>query len=377
MRPIWEGRRVIVCVGTGGVGKTTTSAAIGLAAARAGLRTLVMTIDPARRLANAMGLPEFGNIEREIPADLVAAHGVELAAPLWAMMPDTKRTFDALIQQVAPDRERQRRIFQNRLYQEFSTVLHGTLEFAAVEKLYEVYTDHRYDLIVLDTPPSRNAIDFLEAPARLTEFLEHDTWQWLLKPYAIAGKLSLKLFDLGDSFILRTLGKMAGAETIKELAEFIFAFQGMYDDFRVRSRRVRELLVSEDLAFALVTSTQPNQLAAAQAFREGLHREGMRVRSVVVNRVRNHPLAGASEELMHQRLAPLLAGAEEGMRDGILRAIAQEVALADLAEAAVKRLRERFQISPLIVLPELPLDAHDIDSLVALHTAFFAGPTAG
>ena len=177
MTPLWEKRRVIACIGAGGVGKTTTSAAIGLAAARAGRRTLVMTIDPARRLANAMGLPEFGNIEREIPADLIANLGVTLAAPLWAMMPDIKRTFDGLIQQVAADRERQQKIFQNRLYQEFSTALHGTLEFAAVEKLYEVYTDDRYDLIVLDTPPSRSAVDFLEAPGQLTEFLEHESWQ--------------------------------------------------------------------------------------------------------------------------------------------------------------------------------------------------------
>ncbi len=370
MTPVWEGRRVVVCVGTGGVGKTTTSAAIGMAASRAGLRTLVMTIDPARRLANAMGLPEFGNVEREIPADLIASHGVELTAPLWAMMPDTKRTFDSLIEQVAPDRERQQKIFQNRLYQEFSTALHGTLEFAAVEKLYEVFVDQRYDLIVLDTPPSRNAIDFFEAPSQLTEFLEHDTWQWLLKPYAMAGKLSLKLFDLGDSFILRTLGKMAGAETIKELAEFIFAFQGMYEEFRERSNRVRELLVSDDIAFVLVTSTQPNQLAAAQAFRAGLHRQGMHVRSLVVNRVRSSPLAHATREQVDARLAELLADAGEAAQGAVRDALDQEIALAKVAETAIARLRERFGQAPLIALPELPLDAHDIDSLVALHAAF-------
>ena len=208
----------------------------------------------------------------------------------------------------------------------------------------------------------------------------------MLKPYVIAGKLSLKLFDLGDSFILRTLGRMAGAETIRELAEFIFAFQGMYGEFRDRSRRVRELLVSEDLAFVLVTSTQPNQLAAAQAFRAGLRAQGMRVRGVVVNRVRNPPLVGADLAQLRQRLAALLPGDDE-LAAAVARAVEQEAALAELAVTAVARLREqfgsetrkvaRFARSPTgsrrrlrFSLPELPLDAHDLESLVALHASF-------
>ncbi|MBI3180157.1 MAG: AAA family ATPase, partial [Deltaproteobacteria bacterium] len=149
----WDGRKVVVCVGTGGVGKTTTAAALAIAAAAAGRRTLVMTIDPARRLANAMGIAEIGNLEREIPSERLAAYGVQLKAPLFAMMPDVKRTFDDLVRRTAPNPEARDRILNSRIYEYFSTSLVGSHEYAAVEKLYEVYASGAYDLIVLDTPP--------------------------------------------------------------------------------------------------------------------------------------------------------------------------------------------------------------------------------
>jgi len=368
---VWEGRKVVMCVGTGGVGKTTASAAIGLAAAASGLRTLVMTIDPARRLANALGLAEFGNVEREIAADLVTPLGIELRAPLWAMMPDVKRTFDELIVRVAPDRERREKIFQNRFYQQFSTALVGSLEYASVEKLYEVYTSGRYDLVVLDTPPSQNATDFLEAPGKILDFLEQETLQWLLKPYAVAGKLSFKLLDLGNSFVLRTLGKMAGGDTITELAEFILGFQGMYEGFRERSRDVRALLSSEELAFVLVTSTQPNQVAAVQTLREGLHREGMHVRSVVVNRVRRDPFADVRRSALFERIGELVTDPQR--RQAIEMAFTEEGMLAELGVTVLDRVKQKVGPTPIIELPELPLDAHDLDSLVALHSAFLPG----
>ena len=371
MTAVWEGRKVVMCVGTGGVGKTTASAAIGLAAAASGLRTLVMTIDPARRLANALGLAEFGNVEREIAADLVTPLGIELRAPLWAMMPDVKRTFDELIVRVAPDRERREKIFQNRFYQQFSTALVGSLEYASVEKLYEVYTSGRYDLVVLDTPPSQNATDFLEAPGKILDFLEQETLQWLLKPYAVAGKLSFKLLDLGNSFVLRTLGKMAGGDTITELAEFILGFQGMYEGFRERSRDVRALLSSEELAFVLVTSTQPNQVAAVQTLREGLHREGMHVRSVVVNRVRRDPFADVRRSALFERIGELVTDPQR--RQAIEMAFTEEGMLAELGVTVLDRVKQKVGPTPIIELPELPLDAHDLDSLVALHSAFLPG----
>ncbi|MEL6544494.1 MAG: ArsA-related P-loop ATPase, partial [Myxococcota bacterium] len=157
MTALWSDRKVVVAVGTGGVGKTTVSASLALAAAASGKKTLVMTIDPARRLANALGISDSGNTEHELSPEELARHGIEVSEPLWAMMPDVKTTFDRLVERFAPDSQRREAILRNQIYEHFSTALAGSLEYAAVERLYEVYSSGRYDLIVLDTPPSRNA----------------------------------------------------------------------------------------------------------------------------------------------------------------------------------------------------------------------------
>jgi len=367
MDAIWEGRRVLICVGTGGVGKTTTAAAIAVAAAASGKRTLVMTIDPARRLANAMGLANVGNVERELAPELLAAHGITLGAELYVMMPNIKRIFDELVDRIAPNAERREKIIRNRFYQHSSTVLAGSLDFAAVEKLYDVYNNDRYDLIVLDTAPSQNAVSFLEAPGRILDFLEDDTIQWLVKPYALAGDFTLKLFDLGSSFILRTLSKMAGGDTIRELAEFILAFQGMYDGFRDRSRRVHSLLTSDELAFVVVTSPQTHQLETTVRLQDQLNKEAMRVGAVVVNRVRTIPVPEASRERLALRVDELLPERE---RETVHRALTEEAQLAAQSQRQVAALKERLSSVPLIELPELPLDVHDLDSLAELCKAF-------
>jgi len=368
--PLWSDRRVLLCVGTGGVGKTTVSAAIALAAASRGLRTLVMTIDPARRLANALGLSEFGNMEHEVSAEVLAKLGVELQGPLWAMMPDVKRTFDDLIARAAPDAERRDKILRNRFYQRFSTVLAGSLEYAAVEKLYEVYASDRYDLIVLDTPPSQNATDFLQAPGRILDFLEQDTLQWILKPYGAAGRFSFKLLDVGSSFVFRSLGKLAGAETIGQIVEMVLGFQGMYDGFRHRSTQVRQLLMSDEVAFVVVTSPQPAQRGSVRQLREGLHHEGMRVRAAVVNRVRQPPFGEVSAEIAMEELRRAVADWPPEEASGVLEALGEEVELWSRGQNSLGTLREVLGDTPVVELPELPLDAHDLQSLVALYGAF-------
>lgn len=368
-QPIWEGRKVVVNVGTGGVGKTTVSAAMAVAAAASGRRTLVMTIDPARRLANALGLPSFGNVEHQIEQDQLDPYGVKLKAPLWAMMPDVKRTFDELVERFAPNDEKKRAILGNRIYQHFSTVLVGSHEYAAVEKLHEVYASGKYDLIILDTPPSNNAIDFLEAPSRIIDFLEQDTIQWLVKPYAAAGRFSLKLLDVGSSFIGKTVGKLAGTETLRELAEFVLGFQGMYEGFKERSRKVRDLLASDEVAFNLVSSTQRAQHDAMFRFKEELAAEGLKVRGLVVNRVRDVPpdvTAPASIAAVRKALAALPSGATEQA----VQALLEEASLAQADHDAVKRLAEHLGHVQTILLPELPSDVHDLASLAALHSRF-------
>lgn len=363
---VWQDRRVVMCMGTGGVGKTTVAATLGLAAAASGLRTLVMTIDPARRLANALGLQSIGNMETEIPPDLLTPLGVRLQAPLWVMMPDVKRTFDDLIERYAPSAEHLHRILNNRFYQQFSTLLAGSLEYAAVEKLYEVHTSGRYDLIVLDTPPSRQAVDFLEAPGKILDFLEHDTLKLLLRPYTLAGKFSLKLFDLGSSFVLSTLGRLAGSDTLRELADFIFGFQGMYDGFRDRSQGIRQLLQSDALAIVLVTAPASRQIEMVTAFRQELHHEGLHVRALVVNRVRRNPYDGIDRPAAESALRAALGN------DGaaIIRVLGDEAAWAQQGEARLREVDQAFADTEIVRLPELPVDVHDLESLARLHRQF-------
>ncbi len=365
--PLWQGRKVLVSVGTGGVGKTTVSASLAVAAAAAGKRTLVMTIDPARRLANALGLTDFGDVEREIPKEALAPYGVQLKAPLWAMMPDVKRTFDDLIARIAPTPERRRQILENRIYKQFSTVIAGSLEYAAVEKLYEVHSSGRYDLIVLDTPPSQSAFDFLHAPGRIIDFLEQETIQRFVRPYAAAGRLSWKLLDLGTSFIVKTLGRFAGGEVLQELADFLLSFQGLYDGFRDRARKVRGLIASEELAFVLVATARGPERAAMLRFREDLASFGVTVRALVLNRVRQLPFDEAAAAAVQKKLAERVPKQHAA---AWADALGEEAKLAHLDAEALRRLREELPALRTIPLYELPLDAHDLESLARLSAAF-------
>lgn len=356
-------RKVIVCVGTGGVGKTTVSATLAVAAAAQGRRTLVMTIDPARRLASALGLSDIGNVETEIKPERLAPYGVQLTAPLWVMMPDVKRTFDDLVARWAPSMESRNKILNNRIYQHFSTALVGSLEYAAVEKLYEVYASGKYDLIVLDTPPSQNALDFLDAPNRISDFLEQDSLQWLLKPSLFAGKFSLKVFDFGTALMQRTLGNMAGTETLRELAEFILGFQGMYEGFRERSQKVKHLLASPELAFVLVGSTHPTQQLSMLHFRDALEKSGLPIRMLILNRVRQLATTLGSEINPRELIAKYVQGPDA---DRLGAAVEEEISLDRIDVQACKDLRLVFNNIPLLALPELVLDVNDLENLARL-----------
>jgi anion-transporting ArsA/GET3 family ATPase len=363
MSPFFAGRKVVICAGTGGVGKTTVSASLGIAAAASGLRTLVMTIDPARRLANALGLPDFGNVEHEVSAASLAPYGVTLEAPLFAMMPDVQRTFDELIARHARSESERRAILGNYIYQQFASHLAGALEYAAVEKLYEVHASGRYDLIVLDTPPSQSVLDFLTAPSRIITFLEQDTVQWLIKPYLLAGRLSVKLLDLGSALISRSLRRLAGADTLRAIAEFLVAFHGMFDGFRERSQKVRALLASDEVAFALVGTARANDRAALLRFRATLQGAGLVTRAVILNRTRPLPYAEADAEAVRERLAASVPPAE---RERLLAALTEEATLAREDAAAFSALAAELTDTTVLTLPELPLDAHDLESLAVL-----------
>ncbi|MEC9465519.1 MAG: ArsA-related P-loop ATPase, partial [Myxococcota bacterium] len=246
-------------------------------------------------------------------------------------------------------------------------------EYAAVEMLYDVFSSNRFDLIVLDTPPSQNAIDFLEAPSKMLNFLEQSSTQWFLKPSAVAGRLSMKIFDVGSSIIAGTLGKMAGGETIRELSSFLVALSDLYDGFAERHEAVRSLLSSEDLGFVLVTSTQANQRAAMRRFRNDLAAGGFKTRGVIINRVRH---VDYSTETLQAELDSAKLDLSTAELEALSQALDEEHLLARQDAKAIEALRAEIGTTPMIELPELPLDAHDLASLAALHTRFLEpGPS--
>jgi anion-transporting ArsA/GET3 family ATPase len=362
-----SGKRIAVCVGSGGVGKTTLAAAIALQRALDGGKALVCTIDPARRLANALGLESLGNVETHVPTHLLAAAGLAPKGSLFAMMLDVKRTWDDLVARHAPDRSRQERIFRNRIYQQISSALAGSQEYMAMEKLYELATERDYDLVVLDTPPTAHALDFLEAPDRILDFLGNEAARVLLTPALRAGKLGVRLLQLGSSYVARTLARFTGAELLADIAEFMAQFQGMYEGFKSRAAAVRALLAQPDVGFVVVASPSPISVDEALFFQEHLHDEAMPIAGMVANRV---------------TLDLWPAGGPLPTTDQIAAALRQnqgDVALAPRLAATLTdhqrlALADRRQVSRLfsratgaqVVIPRLESDVHDLAGLAEL-----------
>src|SRR5919197_465913 len=241
-----EGKRVCICAGSGGVGKTTTSAAIAAGMAARGRKVAVLTIDPARRLANSLGLPELGNEERRVPGDFGDGE-------LWAMMLDAKRTFDELVEWHAPDEQTRDAVLGNRIYQELSNAVAGSQEYMAMEKLHELHQEGRYDLLVLDTLPSRHALDFLDAPRRLSRFIDSRSLQLFTAP----GRFGLRVLGRGTGVVFSVLGRATGVDVLEDLSEFFRSFGGMVEGFRERAERVNALLGDSRSTFVVVTSPAP------------------------------------------------------------------------------------------------------------------------
>ncbi|HEY5678069.1 MAG TPA: ArsA-related P-loop ATPase, partial [Myxococcales bacterium] len=284
-----EGRKVICCVGSGGVGKTTTAAALALQAAMEGKRALVLTIDPARRLANSLGLREMGNEETRIEPAHFAAANLAPRGEMWAMMLDLKHTWDELVKRQARSPHQAEAILGNQLYQTLSTAMAGSLEYMAMEKVYEVYTSGRFDLIVLDTPPTSNALDFLHAADRILDVLDNNAMRVVLGPMLKAGKFGFRLLAAPSGLVLRTLARFTGSDFLRDLAGFMMAFEGMYEGFKDRAARVKQLLASRESGFVLVTGPNPLTTQEALFFHRALEQDGIRTAAVVVNRVQRDP----------------------------------------------------------------------------------------
>jgi anion-transporting ArsA/GET3 family ATPase len=343
-------RAVIVCCGSGGVGKTTISATFALAAARAGRRACVVTVDPARRLADALGVQSLPNTPTEVQGDW--------PGHLHALMLDTKGTFDDLIHTYARTPEQAEGILANRLYQNLASALSGTQEYMAMEKLNELVESGEFDVVVVDTPPTRNALDLLDAPRRLTRFLENRIFRALLFPT----RVSLRAVGLATQALLRTLSKVAGAEIVQDAVAFFQAFEGMEEGFRSRAGAVRELLADPTTAYVLVTSARPDSVAEANFFAQKLAERDVAPAALVVNRI--HPRFGSLTEV------PPAASA------GPLRALeANLTTLNDIArreESSYAALAAEVAPAPIGRIPLFGQDVHDVAGLQRIADVLFS-----
>jgi len=346
--------RIVVCTGSGGVGKTTTAAVVAMEAARRGRRACVVTIDPARRLANAMGLAGLTGTATRVdgPWD----------GELWALMLDTKSTFDALVAKHAGDPAQAEAILSNRFYRNISGALSGTQEYMAMEKLYELHHDGGYDLVVVDTPPTRNALDFLEAPRRLTRFLDHRLYKLLMTPT----KGLARAVNVAAQAFLRTVSKVVGGDVVADSIEFFTAFDGMETGFSERAEAVVELLTHDETAFVLVTAPRRDVVEEATFFAEKLHEADIPVRALVVNRVHPHFTDAPADTLR------LRAGTHAGTALGELYAN-----LADFATVAASEddhlhgLSARVAPAPVVKVPFLDSDVHDLGGLALIARHLF------
>ena len=283
-------RRVILVVGCGGVGKTTTTAALGLAAARRGKRVLCLTIDPARRLSQSLGFEQMTTAAQQVSPALFERSGLQVKGSMTVMMLDTKSTFDNLIAQLAPTPEKRDSILGNVLYKYISTSLAGTQEYMAMEKLYAVKGDPAYDLILLDTPPTTNALDFLDAPERLIGALDSSATRWFVQAFQSSRKLSLNLLARSTAAILRGSGRLTGGGFLEQVASFITEINEIFGSWRARANEISGALRGPEVAYVLVTTPDPLSVREVLYFADRLREQSMRRDAFVVNRV--HPVYG-------------------------------------------------------------------------------------
>lgn len=273
-------KEIVIFCGSGGVGKTTTAAAAGaMAATYLGGKVLVLTVDPARRLANALGLEQFGNVETRVPHELFTDAGVEPRGELWAAMLDTKESWDALVRTHAPDAETREAILANPLYQNIAGKFVQSHDYIAMERLYEIHASGRYDLIIVDTPPTRNAIDFLEAPERMADFFSSRLLRWLILPYKsrLINAASRPFYSIAD--------RILGSQFLQDIAEFFILFQSMYDGFVERAHAVTRTLEDHRTTFAVVSTLETAPVREADFFIDALDDKGFHLGAVVLNKV--------------------------------------------------------------------------------------------
>jgi anion-transporting ArsA/GET3 family ATPase len=367
LAPVLDGADVVVCCGSGGVGKTTTAAVLGLQAAELGRRAVVVTIDPARRLADALGLP--GGLASEPTRIDLSAQDSSAPGELWAMMLDPAAAFDALVRRNAVDDEQVERILSNPFYRNISRTLSGTQEYMAAETLHQLHDDDRFDLVVVDTPPSRNALDFLEASGVLARFLDHRLFRLLMLP----ARRSMRVVNAATQPLLRAIGKVVGSAVLADAIAFFQAFAGMEAGFRQRADVVIDLLRSEATRYVVVASPHRDTVTEAAWFVDQLVDQDIAMVAGVANRV--HPTFGDGTAADAAKASAAAEADGDGERAALWRNVAELRALAEAAEEELAPFAELLGDEPLGKVPLLAGDVHDLATLAEVRRHLFPEPS--
>jgi anion-transporting ArsA/GET3 family ATPase len=362
--------RVCICLGAGGVGKTTTSAALALGLAARGQKVAVITIDPARRLAAALGLGEQAGEESQmgqhrIDPALFAAQGVAMKGELWATMLDPKRTFDDIVTRLEPDDHARQEILTNPIYGELSTAVAGSQELSAIAKLYELHHERDFDVIVLDTPPSRNALDFLDAPTRLLGFLEGRA----LKVFVSPGGLTARVFGRSTALVFAIFARVTGVDMLSDLSRFFRSVSGVTDGFAERTRSVASLLRDRDTTFLIVTSPEPEPAGEAVFLAHGLTARGMSRGELIVNRVHRDGLGRHSVDEVASLLTPQLG---DRLAARVAHNLADFDVLVQRDHHTITRLAAQLEERNPILVPHFDEDVQDLAGLARVAEHLFA-----
>ena len=374
LEPLLATKEIVVFCGSGGVGKTSVAAAAALGAAtRLGGKVLVLTIDPAKRLADALGLEGIGNVERRVPEEAFKAAGLEPRGELFAAMLDTKQSWDALVLRHAPDDETAYRILDNRLYHNLTARFVQSHDYIAMERLFEIHETGQYDLIVIDTPPTRNALDFLDAPARMADFFGGRLLRWLTMPYRVGGRRGARGLNVASRPFYQGADRLLGSQFLQDIAEFFLNFQSMYDGFVQRARAVERLMHDRRTTFAVVTTLEAAPLHEAELFCEQLVRRDFHLGALVFNKTLPSYLlsreGGRAADVLRTDAAPLgLALADTGI-DALADPARDARVLTTVAESfrnfAVVAKREAELRTELARAPEVVVDVPAFDTDIA------------
>jgi anion-transporting ArsA/GET3 family ATPase len=390
LEPLLATKEIVIFCGSGGVGKTSVAAAAALTAAtRLGGKVLVLTIDPARRLASALGLEGFGNVEKQVPAEALKSAGLEPRGELWAAMLDTKRSWDDLVLRHAPDEETAYRILENRLYTNITGRFVQSHDYIAMERLFDIHATGAYDLIVIDTPPTRNALDFLDAPNRMAEFFGGRLLRWLTMPYRMGGKRGARVLNVASRPFYQLADRILGSQFLQDIAEFFLNFQSMYDGFAERARAVETLLHDRRTTFGVVTTLEGSPLREAEFFCEQLIAHKYHLGALVLNKTLPDyllsPDGARAAEVLISEAGPVAealvadpAGAPElaeaGRTTRVLRTVGDSFRNFAVVAKRESELRGELARQPEVVatVPTFEVDIYDVAGLARIGEHLFA-----